>query len=300
MRVGNGAQGQRQLDVYGQTLDLALLYRGLGGRLDEQYRRLLATFAEVAASHWQEPDQGLWEMHGPPRHHVHGKLMSWVALDRASRLFDDGRDWPALAARVQGEIAAKGIDPERRHLSQAFDGGIDAAVLRAPLLGFPAERRTLEQTVATVEHALAQGDFLRRHDGDDGLPGQPGAFLIGSFWLVDAKLALGRVAEAEALLGRLVRCANDVGLYAEAIDPQSGAFLGNFPQAATHLALIGSACNLALVERHGPQALLGTYADRAGRAAEATFGWRGVWTAVKQSARLARLRSSPASKLAWP
>jgi alpha,alpha-trehalase len=300
VRVGNAAHGQRQIDVYGQTLDLALLYRSLGGRLDEQYRRLLATFADFVVSHWQEPDQGLWEMRGPPRHHVHGKLMSWVAMDRASRLFDDGRDWAALAARIQDEIAAKGIDPERRHLKQAFDGGVDAAVLLAPLLGFPIERQTFEQTVNTVEHALARGDFLRRYEGDDGLSGDEGAFLIGSFWLVDAKLALGRVAEARALLERLVRCANDVGLYAEQIDPQSGAFLGNFPQAFTHLALIGSACNLALVERHGSKVLLGTYADRARRAVEATFGWRGIWAAFKQSRRVARLRSSPASKLAWP
>ena len=300
VRIGNGAHGQRQIDVYGQTLDLALLYRSLGGRLDEQYQRLLTTFAESVVSHWQEPDQGLWEMRGPPRHHVHGKLMSWVAMDRASRLFDDGRDWAALAVQIQDEIAAKGLDPERRHLRQAFDGGIDAAVLLAPMLGFPAARQTLEQTIDTVEYALARGDFLRRYEGADGLPGDEGAFLIGSFWLVDAKLAIGRVAEARTLLERLVKCANDVGLYAEQIDPQSGAFLGNFPQAFTHLALIGSAVNLQLYQRKGAKALRGCYADRAKRAVEATFGWRGIWAALKQSHRVGRLRSSPASKLAWP
>ena len=124
MRVGNGAHGQRQIDVYGQTLDLALLYQSLGGGLGEQYRRLLRTFAEFVVAHWEEPDQGLWEMRGPPRHHVHGKLMSWVAMDRARQLFDDGQDWAALAERIRAEICAKGIDSASGHLAQAFDGGM--------------------------------------------------------------------------------------------------------------------------------------------------------------------------------
>jgi GH15 family glucan-1,4-alpha-glucosidase len=300
VRVGNGAHRQRQIDVYGQILDLALLYRSLGGELDEQYRRLLATFAEFVAAHWQEPDQGLWAMRGPPRHHVHGKLMSWVAMDRARQLFDDGRDWAALAARIRAEIALRAVDRERRHLAQGFDGGVDAAVLLAPMLGFPAAGEVLDQTIDSVEHALARGDFLRRYEGPDGLGGEEGAFLACSFWLVDAKLAEGRADEASALLGRLVRCANDVGLYAEGIDPHSGAFLGNFPQAFTHLALIGSAVNLQLHRRRGAWALAGSYADRAGRALAATFGWHGLRTTLERSRRVARLRSSPASKLAWP
>jgi GH15 family glucan-1,4-alpha-glucosidase len=300
VRVGNGAHSQRQIDVYGQTLDLALLYQRLGGRLGEQYRRLLRTFADFVVAHWEEPDQGMWEMRGPPRHHVHGKLMSWVAMDRAGQLFEHGQDWAALAERIRAEICAKGIDHASGHLAQAFDGGCDAAVLLAPMLGFPLEREALEQTVDTLEHALGHGDFLLRYAGPDGLAGEEGAFLICSFWLVDAKLALGREGDARALFERLVRCANDVGLYAEQIDPGSGAFLGNFPQAFTHLALIGSAVNLQLYERKGAAGVAGSYADRARRAVEATFGWRGVWAALKQSRRVGRLRSSPASKLAWP
>ncbi len=232
VRVGNAAQGQRQIDVYGQALDLALLYRRLGGTLGEQHRRLLKTFALHVAAHWREPDQGLWEMRSAPRHHVHGKLMSWVALDRARQLFDaDGRDWAAQAERVRAEIALRGIDRTRGHLAQAFDGGLDAAVLLAPMLGFPLERQTLAQTVDTLEHGLARGEFLARYDGADGLAGSEGAFLICGFWLVDARLALGRVEEARMRFERMLRSANDVGLYAEAIDPHGGAFLGNFPQA---------------------------------------------------------------------
>jgi GH15 family glucan-1,4-alpha-glucosidase len=300
VRTGNGAYTQRQIDVYGQALDLALLFQALGGRIDEQYRRLLRTFADFVVAHWQEPDQGLWEMRGPPRHHVHGKLMSWAALDRASRLFEDGGRYGELAERVAAEIKASAIDPAGGHLRQSFDGGVDAAVLLAPMLGFPAQRGTIERTIDTVERTLGRGDYVLRYLGEDGLPGEEGAFLICSFWLVDAKLSVGRVDEARALFERLVACANDVGLFAEEIEPGSGAFLGNFPQAFTHLALIGSACNLSLVERHGPKVLFGTYADRARRAVEATFGWRGVWAAIKQSRRLGRLRSSPRSKLAWP
>jgi alpha,alpha-trehalase len=300
VRVGNAAHGQRQIDVYGQALDLALLYERLGGDLGAQHRRLLKTFAEHVAAHWREPDQGLWEMRRPARHHLHGKLMSWVALDRARQLFDDGPDWAALAEQVRAEIAARGIDRARGHLAQAFDGGLDAAVLLAPMLGFPLERQTLEQTVDTLEHGLGRGDFLARYDGPDGLAGAEGAFLICSFWLVDARLALGRVEEARALFERMVRSANDVGLYAEGIDPHSGAFLGNFPQAFSHLALIGSAVNLQLYERRGSAGVRGSYADRARRAVSATFGWRGILAALRQTHRVGRLRSSPASKLAWP
>ena len=300
VRVGNGGHGERQIDVYGQTLDLALLYQRLGGRLDEQYGRLLRAFAEFVVAHWEEPDQGLWAMRGPARHHVHGKLMSWVAMDRARQLFENGHDWAALAERIRAEICARGIDRPNGHLAQAFDGGCDAAVLLAPMLGFPLERASLEQTVDTLEHALGHGDFLQRYTGPDGIGDAEGAFLICSFWLVDAKLALGREGEARALFERLVRCANDVGLYAEQIDPRSGAFLGNFPQAITHLALIGSAVNLQLYQSRGAAGLRGSYADRARRAVEATFGWRGLWAALKQSHRVSRLRSSAASKLAWP
>jgi GH15 family glucan-1,4-alpha-glucosidase len=222
-------------------------------------------------------------------------------MDRARQLFeDDGRDWGALAERIRAEIVAKGVDHAHGHLAQSFDGGCDAAVLLAPMLGFPLEHAALERTVDTLEHALGHGDFLMRYIGADGLGGEEGAFLICSFWLIDAKLALGRRDEARELFGQLVRCANDVGLYAEEVDPHSGAFLGNFPQAFTHLALIGSAANLQLYERRGAAGLAGSYADRARRAVEATFGWRGLWAALKQSRRVGRLRSSAASKLAWP
>jgi len=300
VRIGNGAYSQRQIDVYGEILDLALVYHRLAGDLGDQYRRLLASFAGVVARHWSEPDQGLWEMRSAPRHHVHGKLMSWVALDRAAQLLPDAPRWRTVADEVRNAILAEAVDPAEGHLRQAYDGGVDAAVLLAPLLGFPLDHQILARTVEMVEQRLGRGDHLLRYAGDDGLDGHEGAFLACSFWLVDAKLVLGQVTEARQLFERLAACANDVGLYAEEIDPTSGAFLGNFPQAFTHLGLIGSAVNLDLVERYGASAMRCSHAVRLRRTIGATFGWRGVLAAMRACGRLGRIRSSRASMLAWP
>ena len=165
------------------------------------------------------------------------------------------------------------------------------------MIGFPLERPIFERTVAAIERELRRGDYLERYRTEDGLPGDEGAFLICSFWLVDAHLALGRHDEATALFERLCRCANDVGLLAEQIDPRDHAFLGNFPQAFTHLALIASATHLQLFEQGGPQAIAGTYAERARRAVGATFGWRALWEACKASGRVGRFWPSRRSIL---
>ncbi|CAH1195024.1 Glycoside hydrolase family 15 protein [Candidatus Nitrotoga sp. BS] len=300
VRVGNGAYLQQQIDVYGETLDLALLSQSLGEKLSVQYLRLLQTFAEFVAAHWQDPDQGLWEMRGPPRHHVHGKLMSWVAMDRAAQLFSGAPRWQKLADTIHADIMQYAIDPVGGHLRQAYDGGVDAAVLLAPMLAFPLDRKILERTIDVVEKTLGNGDFVLRYRGEDGLPGEEGAFLICSFWLVDAKLAVGRIDEARGHFERLLGYANDVGLYAEEADIASGAFLGNFPQAFTHLALVNSAAHLDLYERFGANGLQGSHADRAKRSVIATFGWRGIVASIRVSGLRARLWSSDRSKLAWP
>ncbi len=298
VRTGNGAYLQLQIDAYGQMLDLALMYKTLGGHLDEQYRRLLSAVAKFIAAHWREPDQGIWEMRGPPRHHVHGKMMSWVGMDRAAKLLD--AKWQSEAQQIAAEICARAGPDANEGLRQAYDGGTDAAVLLAPMLGFPLPEGTLERTVDRVRQVLGRGDFLARYVGEDGLAGGEGEFLVCTSWLIDAELACGRHEQARASIERLVNCAIDVGLYAEEVDASSGAFLGNFPQALTHLGVIGNVVNLQLVERHGAQALHGSYASRARRAVTATFGWRGVLAAMLQSGRVGRVFSSKHSKLAWP
>lgn len=297
VRIGNGAYDQRQMDVFGEVLDWADLYVAIGGKLDKQSREMLTGLADFVTAHWREPDQGLWEMRGAPRHHVHGKIMSWVALDRAIKLFGQRADWAEARGELAVEIRSRGLSPSGA-LAQSFDSGeVDAAALMTPMLGFPLALETLEPTVGAVEETLRSGDFVHRYRTEDGLGGEEGAFFICSFWLVDALLLLDRAAEAEELFDRLLRCANDVGLYSEEIDTSSRAFLGNFPQAFTHLALIASASHLNLYNRSGRDALSGTYADRGRRLVGATFGWRGVWAAFKATRRVARLSSSRASTL---
>lgn len=278
VRVGNDAYKQLQMDVYGEFVDWAYLLKALGGTLDSDDEALIERLVSFAAEHVDEPDQGVWETRAPPRHYVFSKMMAWVALDRGLRLLGDRPAWSSLRDRLRDEILQRGVDPAGGHLLQAYGrSGTDAALLLTPMIGFPADRVTFERSVAAVERELRRGDYVERSHTDDGLPGAEGAFLICSFWLVDAYLALGRHEEAHALFERLCHCANDVGLFAEEIDPASHGFLGNFPQAFTHLALIGNAAHLDLCARAGPQGISGTHADRARRIVRATFGWRGMW-----------------------
>ena len=173
---------------------------------------------------------------------------------------------------------------------------MDAALLLLPMLGLPINAGSFKPTLAAIEHELRCGDFVRRYYAEDGVQGAEGYFILCSFWLVDALLATERYDEARALYERLLACANDVGLYAEQIDLRTRAFLGNFPQAFTHLGLLGSAVNLKLFEQHGASAVQGTYADRAKRAIGATFGWRAVVAALLQSRGQLKFRSSRQSR----
>lgn len=300
VRTGNGAYLQRQVDVYGEVFDWALLFETLGGHFNERSQGMLTALADHVAAHWREPEQGIWEMRGPPLHHVYGKIMSWVALDRAIRLVGKNQRWEQERDLIVAEVTARGHARENGHLLQAYDyPGVDAALLLAPMVSFPLTKSVLESTVAAIEAELRHGDFVYRYRSNDGLEGDEGAFLICSFWLVDAYLHLGKAAEARKLYERLIGRANDVGLFAEEIDPDGGAFLGNFPQAYTHLALIGSAAHLHLYDRLGANGLLGSYADRAKRMVTATLGWRAVWSAFKATWRVGRMFSSRRSILVF-
>jgi alpha,alpha-trehalase len=298
VRVGNAAYRQRQIDVYGEVLDWAYLYRRLGGMLDSTGRKLLTVLADFVAANWREADAGLWEMRAEPRQHVHGKIMSWVALDRALRLLGANRLWETERDAIAADVQQNGIDRHSAALVQAYGFPVpDAALLLTPLLGFPLPVETLQATVDFVERHLRDGIFVHRYLADDGLPGEEGAFLICSFWLVDALLFLNRGEEAEALFEQLLACGNDVGLFSEEFDRNGDELLGNFPQAFTHLGLIGAASHLELFQRHGPEALRGTHADRARRLVTATLGWRGIWAAMRTSGRVGRVRSSKRSVL---
>ncbi|MEM7490709.1 MAG: glycoside hydrolase family 15 protein, partial [Pseudomonadota bacterium] len=293
------------LDVYGEMLDLAQVQVRLGGKLNPRERTLLADVADEVAAVWRQPDASLWEARSDPRHYAHSKLMAWVALDRAIDILGERAAWTAARDAV-AEALREGTTGGHIPRVLPFDGdpggeGMDASLLLAPVHGVDLPLDVLDATVRAVEAELRDGDFLRRYRGGDGLPGEEGAFLICSFWLVDAMLATDRAEEARALFERLLKLANDVGLFAEEADPETGDHLGNFPQAFTHLALIGSAVNLALHDEGGAAAIRGAYADRAERAAGATYGLAGglsgLAAGVKRGGRGVRLTSSKASVL---
>ena len=223
--------------------------------------------------------------------------MSWVALDRAARLFGDDTRYAAIAADIRAAINAHGTAADGS-LRQAFENSfVDAALLLAPVVDFPLSPAALEATVAAVQRRLQSGVAVHRYDGDDGVPGDEGAFLACSFWLVDALLFAGRVDEARELYERLLAMGNDLGLFAEQIDVRDGAFLGNFPQAFTHLSLIDSAAMFEIHDRYGVEGLKGSHADRMYRAVHATEASRSRWARLLQRVRGRLRRSSRASML---
>ena len=216
--------------------------------------RVLGRIADRVCDIWRQPDSGIWEVRNGPFHFTHSKVMCWVALDRAVRLAERGELPPRHAGRWKREAAAIEAYVETECWSDALgsytrtagDTRVDASLLMLPLMEYrkDASSTRISRTVDAVMRELREGDFVYRYRADDGLAGGEGCFLNCSFWLVSALARLGRVDEATALMERLVARANDVGLYSEEMDPQSGEFLGNFPQALVHLALIDAAIAL--------------------------------------------------------
>ena len=264
VRVGNAAADQLQLDLYGTLLESAALYTGMGNALDRDVATRFAKIADLVAGSWHRPDSGIWEVRSEPRHFTQSKMMCWVALDRAIALAGTSR--VAGASRVGGDRVARWTaerdairvfveercwSDERNSYLRADDGDdLDASVLHASLLGYvdPTGPRMLG-TLDAIDRELRDGPYVTRYSGEDGLPGREGAFLTCSFWFAEALARAGRVDAATELMEQLVAQANDVGLYAEEIDPADGSFLGNFPQALPHLALVGAASALADAER---------------------------------------------------
>jgi GH15 family glucan-1,4-alpha-glucosidase len=254
VRVGNAAAGQLQLDTYGELLQTAWLYAESGHPIDADIGRRLTQIADLVCRLWRLPDSGIWEVRSQPAHFTHSKMMCWVALDRAVHLAQAGLISARHAARWRSEAAAIGafIETEcystRQRSYVRFAGGedMDASVLLGLLSGYrPADSSRWTLTVDAVRRELGHGPYVHRYSGSDGLQGEEGAFLSCSFWLAEALARTDRVDDATALMDQLVALANDVGLYAEEIDPASGAFLGNLPQALSHLSLISAALTIA-------------------------------------------------------
>ncbi len=250
VRIGNGAAKQRQLDVYGQLVQSAYLFGKAGGRITPDNWNFLSGLADIVAESWREPDQGIWEIRDEPRHFVHSKLNCWAALDRAVRLAT-ARRLPAPVDRWEAErdeLRAYLLDDAERRgwFAQAVGADDpDASALLVPAMGLVATSHPLVQkTIEVVRAELGHGGLVHRYKADDGLTGGEGAFLLCSFWLLDCLIFSGRLDEADAVRRELKGYANDVGLWAEEVDPATGEALGNFPQAFTHMAHITSSLHL--------------------------------------------------------
>ena len=264
VRTGNAAASQLQLDVYGEVMDV--LYQACKGGLAGSeatwgvQSALLAHLERI----WQSPDEGLWEVRGPRRQFTHSKVMCWVAFDRAVKLVEQfgmkgpvGR-WRELRSRIHADVCANGFDAARGAFVQSYGSkALDASLLLIPITGFlPADDPRVIGTVRAIEKDLVVDGLVRRyhtHQADDGLPPGEGVFLACSFWLADNLLLQGRREEARRLFERLLALRNDVGLLAEEYDPAARRFLGNFPQAFSHVALVNTAMNLGEAEKPAEQ-----------------------------------------------
>ena len=258
VRIGNAAWDQRQHDVWGVLLDSVHLHARSADELDERRWPMLARQVDAALEHWREPDQGIWEVRGPPRHFTSSKVLCWVAADRGAKLAELRGDteaavrWREAADEIHADVCANGTD-ERGVFCQHYDTtALDASALLIPLLGFlPADDPRVRATVLAIADELTVDELVLRYrveETDDGFSGEEGTFTICSFWLVSALTEIGEVARARALCTKLLSHASPLHLYAEEIDPHSGLHLGNFPQAFTHLALINAVVHLIRVD----------------------------------------------------
>jgi GH15 family glucan-1,4-alpha-glucosidase len=250
VRIGNGAFDQRQNDVYGAVLDSVYVHAKQRDHIPERLWPVLVDQAECAARVWKEPDQGIWEARGEPRHYVSSKLMCWVACDRAARLAErrgeeaHAERMQAIAEEIRADILERGVD-ERGVFRQHYDtDALDASNLLIVLMRFLApDDERVRATVCAIRDELTVNGLVLRYrteETDDGQNGVEGTFLICSFWLVSALCEIGEHMQARDLCERLLAYASPLGLYGEELEAMSGRHLGNFPQAFTHLALINA------------------------------------------------------------
>ena len=260
VRIGNGASTQFQLDVYGEVADVLYQARRRGLVADDTAWALLRHLLENLETRWREPDEGIWEVRGPKRHFTHSKVMAWVAFDRGLRLIEEmGRAgpeerWHAVRDEIRAEVLDRGFDEELNSFVQSYDSKrVDASLLTIPLYGFlPPDDPRVRGTLEAVRRELLVDGFVHRyrHDEDvvsvDGLPPGEGAFFLCSFWFGDNLILLGELDEAVEMFERLLSLRNELGLLSEEYDPTLKRFVGNFPQAFSHIGLINTA---ALLEK---------------------------------------------------
>ncbi len=253
VNIGNKAFDQFQLEVYGELVSTAYELARRGHQFTKDIAKFIAWVADYVVEVWERPDYGIWEVRGEPRHFVYSKVMAWVALDRALLLArhygleGNIERWQAEQERIREEVMQKGFDKDLNSFVQSYGSKeMDAVNLRIALMEFlPATDPCIQGTVNRIMEDLMENDLVYRYISDDGLPGEEGAFGLCTFWLVDVLALSNRIDEAERIFNNIVDHSNHLGLYAEQIDPETGEFLGNFPQAFTHIGLINSSLYLA-------------------------------------------------------
>jgi GH15 family glucan-1,4-alpha-glucosidase len=259
VRIGNAASEQFQLDVYGEVLAVSYVAAQAVGRLDGRLWPRWRHAVEYVETIWSEPDDGIWETRGPRRHFTQSKVMAWVVFDRAVRLAEQFsmeapvERWAQLREQIHREVCEHGFDRQRNTFTQYYGSTeLDASVLTIPLVGFlPGSDDRVAGTIDAISEELGRDGFVSRYSTaatDDGLSGDEGQFLACSFWLVSALALNGRVEQARALFDRLLALRNDLGLLAEEYDVRRQRQVGNFPQAFSHLTLIGAASAIAAAE----------------------------------------------------
>jgi len=243
VRIGNAAHDQFQLDVYGEVLGAIEEYSQRGRKLNRDERTLVRRLADMVAKRWREPDDGIWEKRSGRRQHVHGKVMAWAALDCAERLLGTTR-WRDEKEKICELVLSRGF-VNGRFVGELDGDEVDASLLYVVRVGMlEADDPRMLATIDAIRGQLGKDDLVYRYDTrttKDGLPPGEGAFLPCSFWLAEALELAGRTSEARELFEKLLARRNDVGLLPEEIDPESGAFLGNMPQALTHIGLLNAA-----------------------------------------------------------
>ncbi|MGO9882019.1 MAG: glycoside hydrolase family 15 protein [Solirubrobacteraceae bacterium] len=269
VRIGNAAYKQKQHDVWGALLDSVYLHTRSRDSLDDREWKILSRQVEEAIEHWREPDRGIWEVRGEPKHFTSSKVFCWVACDRGARLAelrddaDRAKRWRDEAEAIRVDVLEHGVDERGVFIQHYETDALDAALLLLPLMRFlPPDDERIRATVLAIADELTEHGLVLRYrveETDDGLHGKEGTFLICSFWLVSALCEIGEIARGRALCERLLAFASPLGLYAEEIDAHSGRHLGNFPQAFTHLALINAVLHVIradeqAVERESPWA----------------------------------------------
>jgi len=250
VRVGNAAESQVQLDMYGELLDLSWQWHQHGRSPDDDYWNFLHSLIDETARTWHQPDKGIWEMRGEPCHFVQSKVMCWAAMDRGIKLAQDLNrkapldDWRQARDAIRHAIETRGYDEEKGIFIQAFDTPrIDAALLLLPMAGFVAyDDARMIRTTDAVWQELSEDGLIRRYpEGTDGMEGQEGVFLPCSFWLAECLAGQQRLDEARSVFERALSTANDLLLFSEEFDTRAHRMLGNFPQGLTHLSLISAA-----------------------------------------------------------